>query len=186
MTATRWKRLAQTLTDAGHHATVDTRTSNETGSARPAPGTSRSITLRGGDHTIRITDTWQRDNWNGWSAHLQAPDGTVIAHRDRMKMRAIVLDAINDLTALAPNWPDPHPTITIQWAPTGNTLDGAPGPILQLLATNNTTHGYAPGPDQSMTFGTEHGDIDLRPTQWVTRHPDGTITVTDTKPTPTA
>jgi hypothetical protein len=34
----------------------------------------------------------------------------------------------------------------IPWAPSGNFLDGVPGPMLRLLADDGVTHGYGGGP----------------------------------------
>lgn len=74
-------------------------------------------------------------------------------------------------------------TKQVQWASNGNLLDGKPGDVLRLLASaDGVTFGYGGGPGASMVFGTESGsDITVYPGQWVTRHPDGSITVTDTQ-----
>lgn len=72
---------------------------------------------------------------------------------------------------------------TSQWAPSGNALDGIPSDITRLLATpDGRTHGYGYGPGDAMIFGSEHGDITVRPRQWVTRHDDGLVTITDHHP----
>lgn len=78
--------------------------------------------------------------------------------------------------------PEPRGS-SVQWAPTGNLIDGVPSTILRLLATGATTYGYGGGPGSTMMFGTSSGaDITVEPTQWVTRYPDGTVSVTDTQP----
>lgn len=76
-------------------------------------------------------------------------------------------------------------TAAVQWAPSGNTLDGRPGEILRLLASpDGTTHGYGGGPGASMAFGTRAGgDIHVLPGQWVTVREDGSVTVDATDPT---
>lgn len=82
------------------------------------------------------------------------------------------------------DFPAPGIVATIQWAPTRRLLDGQPGPMLQFLATGTKTHGYGGGPGAAMTFGTEHGGLDILPGQWVAKHRDGTFTVHDEDPAP--
>lgn len=70
---------------------------------------------------------------------------------------------------------------SIQWAPNG-LLDAIPGEILRLLAEDGKTFGYAPSAGWSFTFYYPSGDVKVEPGQWVTRHADGTIGVTDDAP----
>lgn len=71
---------------------------------------------------------------------------------------------------------------TVQWAPSGNPLDGVPGEMLRHLATNGMTHGYGYGDGWSIVFYSDQGGITINTRQWVTRYPDGRITVTDENP----
>lgn len=65
---------------------------------------------------------------------------------------------------------DLKPLEALQWAPSGNGLDGRPGEVLTFLASNDgTTHGYGYGPGNSIDFGSEQGDVRVRPTQWIVR-----------------
>lgn len=71
---------------------------------------------------------------------------------------------------------------TEQWAPEG-ILSGRPGIIMDLLSEDGKTFGYGPGPGWSFMFGTKSEKwIAVEPGQWVTRYSDGTVTVTDDKP----
>ena len=71
----------------------------------------------------------------------------------------------------------------VQWAPSGNMLDGIPSEVLRLLATaDGKTFGYGGGPGTTMSFGTAHGDINVAPGQWVVVREDGTITIEDEEP----
>lgn len=67
----------------------------------------------------------------------------------------------------------------MQWAPTGNHLDGQPGLMTRFLATDGVTRGYAGGPGQTLTFGSPAGPLDLHTRQWAVLHADGRITVED-------
>lgn len=72
---------------------------------------------------------------------------------------------------------------SVQWAPSGNALDGVPGTVMRLLASEDgRTFGYGYGPGWSVIFGSEQGDIKLEPGQWVARLADGSITVTNHDP----
>lgn len=71
-------------------------------------------------------------------------------------------------------------TPSLQWAPSGNMLDGKPENMVRFLASaEGKTFGYGWGPGWSIMFGTEHGDITLLPGQWVIKNDDGTFTVSD-------
>lgn len=70
---------------------------------------------------------------------------------------------------------------SVQWAPNG-ILNAIPGEIMLLLAEDGKTFGYAPSAGWSFTFSHPSGGVKVEPGQWVTRHDDGTITVTDDKP----
>lgn len=69
----------------------------------------------------------------------------------------------------------------VQWAPHG-LLNAVPGEILRLLAEDGKTFGYAPSEGWSFTFYHPNGDVKVEPGQWVTRHDDGSIAVTDEHP----
>lgn len=70
----------------------------------------------------------------------------------------------------------------LQWAPSGNMLDGIPSEVLRLLAVDGKAFGYGGGPGATMSFGTAHGDIDVAPGQWIVVREDGTVTVEDDEP----
>ncbi len=74
-------------------------------------------------------------------------------------------------------------TRAVQWAPSGNPFEGIPSEITSLLATEDgKTFGYGYGPGWSIGFGSEQGDIFVLPKQWVIRHDDGRIEVSDAPP----
>jgi len=57
------------------------------------------------------------------------------------------------------------------------------GPVVALLAEiDGRTYGFGWGPGSSVMFGSARGDVTVNSGQWVTRYPDGTITVTDERP----
>lgn len=65
---------------------------------------------------------------------------------------------------------DLRPIEALQWAPSGNGLDGKPGEVLIFLASNDgTTHGYGYGQGNSIDFGSEQGPINVKPAQWIVR-----------------
>jgi hypothetical protein len=71
----------------------------------------------------------------------------------------------------------------VQWAPSGNPLDGTPAEVVRLLAADDgRTFGYGYGPGRSMIFRHEHGEVSLLPRQWIARNQDSAFTVTDTDP----
>ncbi|MDF2990259.1 MAG: hypothetical protein K0S37_773 [Microbacterium sp.] len=62
-------------------------------------------------------------------------------------------------------------------------MDVVPSEVTRLLATaDGKTFGYGWGPGSSIIFGSEHGDIQVEPGQWVVRADDGMITVQDEEP----
>lgn len=64
-----------------------------------------------------------------------------------------------------------------------NPLDIIPGVVQRLLAREDgTTFGYGYGPDSSFMFGSEHGDVTVRPGQWVVRYSHGPAEVFDEAP----
>ena len=65
----------------------------------------------------------------------------------------------------------------VQWAPSGNALEGKVSQILRLLADGDRSFGYGYGTGWSVVFGHLGGDITVLPTQWVLRYPDGRIEV---------
>lgn len=72
---------------------------------------------------------------------------------------------------------------SVQWAPSGSTMSGRPGPVVYFLASDDgKTYGYGWGPGASVMFGHEHGDVTVLAGQWVNKHEDGTFSVTDEKP----
>lgn len=71
----------------------------------------------------------------------------------------------------------------VQWAPSGNPLDGVPGAVVALLADDvGHTFGYGYGKGSTMVFGSAHGDVEVQPGQWVVRGSDGSIYVSDRLP----
>lgn len=59
-----------------------------------------------------------------------------------------------------------------------NPLEGRPGEVMRLLASEDgKTFGYGYGEGWSIVFGSEQGDIVVHPGSWITKHPDGSITV---------
>jgi len=72
--------------------------------------------------------------------------------------------------------------MSIQWAPSGNLLDGIPGQISRFLADENgKTPGYAP--DEGWAFTWHHGaGIALLPAQFLVKYSDGSFEVVDTDP----
>lgn len=82
----------------------------------------------------------------------------------------------------SPSKPAPV-SAAVQWAPSGNPLDGIPAEVVRLLAADDgRTFGYGYGPGRSMIFRHEHGEVSLLPGQWIARNQDSTFTVTDTDP----
>lgn len=78
---------------------------------------------------------------------------------------------------------DLRPLEALQWAPSGNGLDGVPGEAMAFLATaEGKTHGYGYGPGWAMDFGSQQGQIRVLPTQWLVRLSDGTVVVEDERP----
>lgn len=72
----------------------------------------------------------------------------------------------------------------VQWAPSGNAFDGIPSEVVRLLATDDgKTFGYGYGEGRAMVFRHERGEVSVLPRQWVIRHDDGTVTVSDADPT---
>lgn len=70
----------------------------------------------------------------------------------------------------------------VHWCPTGDPMDGKPGEVLRLLATDGMPHGYGYAPGWAMAFGTEAGLVSLLPGQWIARYADGTVSVSDCDP----
>jgi hypothetical protein len=67
-----------------------------------------------------------------------------------------------------------------------NPMDIVPSEVMRLLATpEGKTFGYGYGPGWSLMFGSEHGDIQVEPGEWVVRHSNGAITVQAVAPEPT-
>lgn len=82
----------------------------------------------------------------------------------------------------SPSKPAPA-SAAVQWAPSGNPLDGIPAEVVRLLAADDgRTFGYGYGPGRAMIFRHEHGEVPLLPGQWIARDQDGTFTVTDDDP----
>jgi len=78
---------------------------------------------------------------------------------------------------------DLKPLEAIQWAPSGNGLDGRPGEVMAFLATDEgRTHGYGYGPGWAMDFGSQQGQIRVLPTQWIVRLSNGVLVVEDERP----
>jgi hypothetical protein len=62
-------------------------------------------------------------------------------------------------------------------------FDIVPSEVVRLLAAEDgRTFGYGYGPGWLLMFGSEHGDVTVRPGQWVIRHDDGTVTVQNEPP----
>lgn len=71
----------------------------------------------------------------------------------------------------------------VQWAPSGNALEGIPGQVMRLLATpEGKTFGYGYGSGVTIIFGSENGDVEVNPKDWVVKHRDRSITVQDYEP----
>jgi len=69
----------------------------------------------------------------------------------------------------------------IQWAPSGNALDGQPDVVTQFLApkAGGFSWGYGYGPGQSMIFGSAEGEVEVLPKQWIRRYKSGRVEVLD-------
>lgn len=64
----------------------------------------------------------------------------------------------------------------IQWAPSGNALDGIPGQIMQFLSgPGGKTYGYGYGPGTSLVFAHAKGHVQVQPGQWLVRYPDDRV-----------
>lgn len=63
-----------------------------------------------------------------------------------------------------------------------NFLGVQPGLMLNFLSDGGKNFGYGYGPGQSIVFGTKHGDIQVKPGQWVIKDNDGRVSVHDEKP----
>jgi hypothetical protein len=75
----------------------------------------------------------------------------------------------------------------VQWAPSGVALDGVPATMMRLLASREgKTYGYGYGTGWGIVFAHAQGEVEVLPTQWVTRWEDDSITVTDEKPSEAA
>lgn len=71
----------------------------------------------------------------------------------------------------------------VQWAPSGSVMDGVPSEVMRLLADEDgKTYGYGWGPGTSVGFGYKGGDVYVNAGQYVIRHDDGRIEVSDTRP----
>lgn len=79
--------------------------------------------------------------------------------------------------------PTPRPLRAIQWAPSGNPLEGVPSEICRFLATaDGRTFGYGYGDGWSMIFGSQRGDISLNAGEWLIANDDGSYEVANAKP----
>lgn len=75
------------------------------------------------------------------------------------------------------------PVETLQWAPSGNGLEGKPGEVMYFLASEDgTTRGYGYGPRWSIVFYSEQGEIKLEAGQWLIRLSSGLVVVEDERP----
>lgn len=77
---------------------------------------------------------------------------------------------------------DVKPISAIQWAPSGNFLEGNPVEVLRFVSTGGVHRGFGGGPGFSMIFGTADGDISVNPKQWIVKYNDGSIKVEDSNP----
>jgi len=81
--------------------------------------------------------------------------------------------AVEDLTAVE----------ALQWAPSGNGLEGVIAePIYFLAGLDGKTKGYGWGPGWSIDFYSDHGDISVRPRDWLVRLSNGSVVVEKERP----
>lgn len=94
-------------------------------------------------------------------------------------------EAAAETTTPSPVIPRPRLLQTIQWCPSGNVMESIPDPIMLMLADEHgRTCGHGYGASGETVFGTAAGAIiTVHPTQWVNRYDDGSVTVTDERPT---
>lgn len=75
------------------------------------------------------------------------------------------------------------PIAAVQWAPSGNAMSGIPGEIVRFLASpEGKTFGYGYGDGWSVIFGSQDGDVVMKPKDWVVKHRDGSFTVQSEEP----
>lgn len=87
MSATRWERLSETLTERG----VDHRVVR---SAYPGGISTRIFIVLPANERVIIADSWWRDNWTGWRVWREDASAICTDYLRRSKKRVEVAEAV--------------------------------------------------------------------------------------------